>query len=150
MKDSYACHSDHPVPAWYLPCQGLSFHSINPCASQAPRALRCPPSPAPTGWQHSGFGLDPQSKARVLGHPIAASPTHCVTLNRLSSFSKLCCPHLQSKETTGSRSPWWEGLALWLRKRPPRRFAWKLELIVLTERKRFLGVAGVLLEIMVQ
>ena len=76
-------------PSLGLPCQGLSLHPINPCASQAPRA-GIALLPCTHWWQH----LVLTQRRPGSQPPSPASPTHCVTLNMLSSFSKLCCPHL--------------------------------------------------------
>lgn len=77
VKDSYASHSHRPVPAWHPHCQGLGLHFINPHASQAPRALCCPSSPAPTTGSFWGFVLSPRARP---GFSVTKSQPHPLTV----------------------------------------------------------------------
>lgn len=101
-------------PSLGPPCQGLSLHPINPCASQAPRA-GIALLPCTHWWQH----LVLSQRRPGSQPPFPASPTHCVTLN-MFSFSKLCCPHLPKKgdhrtqeSLKGRAHPLFEGQAGW-------------------------------------
>lgn len=159
LKGSCAGHSLRSVTAQLPHCQhSPPLHELL-CFSGL-RVLRSPPSPHPhpclvptalgvgSAW---GFVLSPPEQGLSSQCPVPASPACCKTLNKMSCFSKLCSPHLQNEgpmlpvqvqQSLAGRAQ------LWLRDRPARGFIWKLfwhcEHLVLTKRKCFLGVAGVL------